>query len=249
MTEPSEVSAAPVASSAERKTPGPAIVLIEDEVQIRRFLRAALTGQGYRLFEAATGEEGLVEAATRQPDLIILDLGLPDLESVEVIRRLREWASIPIIILSARGQERDKIAALDAGADDYVSKPFGVGELLARMRVALRHVAHGPGDLGESTFSVGELQVDLGRRQVVVAGNAVHLTPIEYRLLNTLVRYAGKIVTHQHLLREVWGPNQTDQAQYLRVYVAQLRRKLEADPARPRYLLTEPGVGYRLASE
>jgi two-component system KDP operon response regulator KdpE len=249
MSEPSEVSAAPVVSSAERQTPGPAIVLIEDEVQIRRFLRAALTGQGYRLFEAGTGEEGLVEAATRQPDLIILDLGLPDLDGLEVIRRLREWANIPIIILSARGQERDKIAALDAGADDYVSKPFGVGELLARMRVALRHVAHGPGDLGESTFSVGELQVDLGRRQVVVAGNAVHLTPIEYRLLNTLVRYAGKLVTHQHLLREVWGPNQTDQAQYLRVYVAQLRRKLEADPARPRYLLTEPGVGYRLASE
>jgi len=249
MTEPSEVSAAPVGSSAERQTLGPAIVLIEDEVQIRRFLRAALTGQGYRLFEAATGEEGLVEAATRQPDLIILDLGLPDLDGLEVIRRLREWASIPIIILSARGQERDKIAALDAGADDYVSKPFGVGELLARMRVALRHVAHGPGDLGESTFCVGELQVDLGRRQVLVAGNAVHLTPIEYRLLNTLVRYAGKLVTHQHLLREVWGPNQTDQAQYLRVYVAQLRRKLEADPARPRYLLTEPGVGYRLASE
>jgi two-component system KDP operon response regulator KdpE len=249
MTEPSEIPAAAPASSAERQTPGPTIVLIEDEVQIRRFLRAALTGQGYRLFEAATGEEGLVEAATRQPDLIILDLGLPDLDGFEVIRRLREWASIPIIILSARGQERDKIAALDAGADDYVSKPFGVGELLARMRVALRHIAHGPDDPGESTFSVGELQVDLGRRQVVVAGNAVHLTPIEYRLLATLIRYAGKILTHQHLLKEVWGPNQTDQAQCLRVYVAQLRRKLEMDPARPRYLLTEPGVGYRLASE
>ena len=233
----------------ERDLPGPAIVLIEDEAQIRRFLRVALIGQGYRLFEAAAGETGLVEAATRQPDLIILDLGLPDLDGFEVIRRLREWATIPIIILSARGQERDKIAALDAGADDYVSKPFGVGELLARMRVALRHSAHGAGDLGESAFGVGELHVDLGRRQVTVAGNAVHLTPIEYRLLTTLIRHAGKLLTHQHLLKEVWGPNQTDQAQYLRVYVAQLRRKLESDPARPRYLLTEPGVGYRLALE
>ena len=230
-------------------TTGPAIVLIEDEPQIRRFLRPALTGQGYRLFEAATGEAGLVEAATRQPDLIILDLGLPDMDGFEVIRRLREWTAIPIIILSARGQERDKIAALDAGADDYVSKPFGVGELLARMRVALRHLAHAPGDPGESTFAVGDLQVDLVRRQVLVAGAPIHLTPIEYRLLTTLIHHAGKILTHQHLLREVWGPHQTDQAQYLRVYVAQLRRKLERNPARPRYVLTEPGVGYRLAAE
>jgi len=249
MTDPSPIPTTLNLEPMEKDLPSPVIVLIEDEAQIRRFLRAALTGQGYHLFEAATGEAGLVEAATRQPDLIILDLGLPDLDGLEVIRRLREWATIPIIILSARGQERDKIAALDAGADDYVSKPFGVGELLARMRVALRHAAHAGSDSGESTFSVGELQVDLGRRQVVVAGNAVHLTPIEYRLLATLIRHAGKILTHQHLLREVWGPNQTDQAQYLRVYVAQLRRKLERDPARPRYLLTEPGVGYRLASE
>jgi two-component system, OmpR family, KDP operon response regulator KdpE len=249
MTDPSRPSSVLDTAPAAEHPPGAAIVLIEDEVQIRRFLRVALTGQGYRLFEAATGEEGLVEAATRQPDLVILDLGLPDLDGFEVIRRLREWATIPIIILSARGQERDKIAALDAGADDYVSKPFGVGELLARMRVALRHAAHAGSDPGESTFSLGELHVDLGRRQVVVAGNAVHLTPIEYRLLATLIRHAGKILTHKHLLKEVWGPNQTDQAQYLRVYVAQLRRKLEADPSRPRYLLTEPGVGYRLASE
>ena len=249
MTDPSPIPATLNLEPTEKDLPSPVIVLIEDEAQIRRFLRVALTGQGYRLLEAATGEAGLVEAATRQPDLIILDLGLPDLDGLEVIRRLREWATVPIIILSARGQERDKIAALDAGADDYVSKPFGVGELLARMRVALRHAAHAGSDLGESTFSVGELQVDLGRRQVVVAGNAVHLTPIEYRLLATLIRHAGKILTHKHLLKEVWGPNQTDQAQYLRVYVAQLRRKLERDPARPRYLLTEPGVGYRLASE
>jgi two-component system KDP operon response regulator KdpE len=240
MTEQSE--GAPVA-------PGPAVVLIEDEPQIRRFLRASLASQGYRLFEAATGQEGLVEAATRQPDLIILDLGLPDMDGFEVIRQLREWTAIPIIILSARGQERDKIAALDAGADDYVSKPFGVGELLARMRVAGRHAARNPGDPTETTFSLGELHVDLVHRQVTVAGNAVHLTPIEYRLLITMIRHAGKILTHQHLLKEVWGPNQTEQSQYLRVYIAQLRRKLEVDPARPRYVLTEPGVGYRLAEE
>ena len=240
---------APSSEPEASHTPAPGIVLIEDEPQIRRFLRPALAGQGYRLFEAATGEAGLVEAATRQPDLVILDLGLPDMDGIEVIRRLREWTAIPIVILSARGQESDKIAALDAGADDYVSKPFGIGELLARTRVALRRAARGPGEAGEATFSIGDLQVDLGRRQVMVAGEAVHLTPIEYRLLTTLIRYSGKILTHQHLLREVWGPNQTDQAQYLRVYIAQLRRKLEKDPARPRYLLTEPGVGYRLAAE
>ncbi len=246
--EPADGSAASAGAEATQAPP-PAIVLIEDEPQIRRFLRPALAGQGYRLFEAATGEAGLIEAATRQPDLIILDLGLPDMDGIEVIRRVREWTAIPIIILSARGQESDKIAALDAGADDYVSKPFGIGELLARMRVALRHAAHGSGESGEAAFAIGDLQVDLSRRQVTLAGEAVHLTPIEYRLLTTLIRHAGKILTHRHLLREVWGPNQTDQAQYLRVYVAQLRRKLEKDPARPRYVLTEPGVGYRLAAE
>ena len=228
---------------------GPVVLVIEDDPQIRRFLRASLGTHGYRLFEATAGETGLVEAATRQPDVVILDLGLPDIDGLEVIRRLREWTSLPIIVLSARGQERDKIAALDAGADDYVSKPFGVGELLARMRAALRHATRNPDDAGESTFSLGELHVDLPKRQVSVAGNQVHLTPIEYRLLTTLIRYAGKVLTHRQLLLEVWGPPYADQAHYLRVYMAQLRRKLEADPARPRYLLTEPGVGYRLASE
>jgi two-component system, OmpR family, KDP operon response regulator KdpE len=249
MPEPSNTLSVPPPAPETTGAPGQGVVLIEDEPQIRRFLRVALVGQGYRLFEAATGEAGLVEAATRQPDIVILDLGLPDVDGLEVIRRLREWTAIPIIILSAREQERDKIAALDAGADDYVSKPFGVGELLARMRVALRHAAQGPSDPGESTFSIGDLQVDLVRRQILVAGTPVHLTPIEYRLLTTLIRHAGKILTHQHLLREVWGPNQTDQAQYLRVYIAQLRRKLERNPAQPRYVLTEPGVGYRLAAE
>jgi two-component system, OmpR family, KDP operon response regulator KdpE len=249
MTEQPEESPHPTASTSAPETPGPAVVLVEDEPQIRRFLRASLVSQGYRLFEAATGQEGLTEAATRQPDLVILDLGLPDIDGLEVIRQLREWSAVPIIVLSARGQERDKISALDAGADDYVSKPFGVGELLARMRAALRHATSSPSDPGESIFSVGELHVDLVRRQVTVSGSLVHLTPIEYRLLTTLIRHAGRMLTHQHLLKEVWGPNQTEQAHYLRVYVAQLRRKLEADPTRPRYVLTEPGVGYRLAAE
>jgi len=228
---------------------GPAVVLIEDEPQIRRFLRASLLSHGYRLFEGATGAEGLTEAATRQPDVIILDLGLPDMDGLEVIRQLRDWTQAPIIVLSARGQERDKIAALDAGADDYVSKPFGIGELLARMRVALRHAARKHNEPDEPVFSVGDLHVDLGQRKVTVGGKPVHLTPIEYRLLATLIQHAGKLLTHRQLLNEVWGPPYTEQAHYLRVYTAQLRRKLEADPARPRYILTEPGVGYRLAAE
>jgi two-component system KDP operon response regulator KdpE len=228
---------------------GPVVVLIEDEAQIRRFLRAALIGNSFRLFEAATGEAGIVETATRQPEIVILDLGLPDIDGLEVIRRIREWSSIPIIILSARGQESDKILALDAGADDYVSKPFNVGELLARMRVALRHAARRTGETGETSFAVGDLHVDFIKRQVHVGDRPVHLTPIEYRLLTTMVKHAGKVLTHHHLLTEVWGPQQADQAHYLRVYAAQLRRKLERDPARPRYILTEPGVGYRLAEE
>ncbi len=227
---------------------GALVLLIEDEPQIRRFLRAALVAQGYRLVESTTGEDGLVQATTRQPDLVIVDLGLPDLDGVDVIKKLREWASMPIIVLSARGQERDKITALDAGADDYVSKPFGVGELLARMRVALRHVAR-EREPDEPIFTAGDLKVDLARRKVFTGDKEVHLTPIEYKLLTTLVRYAGKVLTHRQLLKEVWGPPYADQAHYLRVYMAQLRRKLEEDSARPRYFLTEPGVGYRLASE
>ena len=228
--------------------PDPVIVLIEDEPQIRRFLRATLTGQGYRLFEAATAADGLVEVASRQPAVVIIDLGLPDLDGLEVIRRLREWSKVPVIVLSARGQERDKVTALDAGADDYVSKPFSAGELLARLRVALRHAA-GAAHEDSAAFTVGELQVDLLRRHVAVAGTEVKLTPIEYKLLATLVRYAGRVVTHQQLLRDVWGPSHDDQSHYVRVYMAHLRHKIEAEPAQPRYLLTEPGVGYRLAAE
>jgi two-component system, OmpR family, KDP operon response regulator KdpE len=229
--------------------PEPVVVLVEDEAQIRRFLRATLTGQGYRLFEATTGADGLVEVASRQPDVVIVDLGLPDLDGLEVIQRLREWSAVPVIVLSARGQERDKVTALDAGADDYVSKPFSAGELLARIRVALRHTAGASHEGSEAAFRVGELQVDQLRRHVSVRGAEVRLTPIEYKLLTTLVRHAGKVVTHQQLLREVWGPSHEDQAHYVRVYMAHLRHKLEAEPARPRYLLTEAGVGYRLSTD
>ena len=229
--------------------PDPVVVLVEDELQIRRFLRATLAGQGYRLFEATTGADGLIEVASRQPDVVIVDLGLPDMDGLEVIRRLREWTAVPVIVLSARGQERDKVTALDAGADDYVSKPFGAGELLARIRVALRHTAGASHEGEDAAFKVGELEVDQLRRHVSLRGVEVKLTPIEYKLLTTLVHHAGKVVTHQQLLREVWGPSHDDQAHYVRVYMAHLRHKLEAEPARPRYLLTEPGVGYRLAAE
>jgi two-component system, OmpR family, KDP operon response regulator KdpE len=229
--------------------PDPVVVLIEDELQIRRFLRATLSGQGYRLFEATTGADGLIEVASRQPDVVIVDLGLPDMDGLEVIRRLREWTTVPVIVLSARGQERDKVTALDAGADDYVSKPFGAGELLARIRVALRHTAGASHEGDEAAFKVGELEVDQLRRHVTIRGAEIKLTPIEYKLLTTLVRHAGKVVTHQQLLREVWGPSHEDQAHYVRVYMAHLRHKLEVEPARPCYLLTEPGVGYRLNVE
>jgi two-component system KDP operon response regulator KdpE len=240
-----------VAERSQRRddVAAPCVVVIEDEPQIRRFLRASLGGAGYRLFEAASGADGLMEAASRQPDVLLVDLGLPDVDGLDVIKRVRECSTVPIIVLSARGQESDKIAALDAGADDYLSKPFGVGELLARLRVALRHAARRDGDPLDSTFAVPDFQVDLGRRRVVAHDVEVHLTPIEYRLLATLVRHAGKVVTQRQLLQDVWGPNATEQAHYLRVYMAHLRRKLEKDPAQPRWLLTEPGIGYRLLAE
>jgi len=227
----------------------PVVLVIEDEPQIRRFLRATLSAHGYRLVEAATAQEGLMHAATRQPEIVILDLGLPDLDGLELTRQLREWSAMPIIVLSARGQESDKVAALDAGADDYLTKPFGVGELLARMRVALRHTARIAQEPGEAVFTVGDLRIDMARRQVFVANQEVHLTPIEYKLLTTLVRYAGKVVTHHQLLREVWGPGASSETHYLRVYMGQLRHKLEANPTRPRYLVTESGVGYRLRTD
>ena len=229
--------------------PDPSVVVIEDELQIRRFLRVALTGQGYRVFEASTGEDGLIETATRQPDVVILDLGLPDIDGLQVIARIREWSAVPIIVLSAREQEQDKVKALDRGADDYVSKPFGVEELLARMRVALRHRARVDTEPEKSAVTLGDIHVDLALRRVLRDGAEVHLSPIEYRLFSTLVRHAGRVVTQNQLLREVWGPNAEGQSHYLRVYMAHLRRKLERDPTRPKYLLTEPGVGYRLLTE
>jgi two-component system KDP operon response regulator KdpE len=224
------------------------VLVVEDEPQVMRFLRASLPAHGYRLIEAVTGQQALVEASTRAPDLILLDLGLPDVDGVEVARRVREWSKVPIVVLSARGQERDKIQALDAGADDYLTKPFGVGELLARMRVALRHAARAGGD-GEPVFESGELKVDLAARQVFLAGVEVRLTRTEFNLLAALVKNGGKVVTHRQLLREVWGPAATDRSHYLRVYMGQLRHKLESEPARPRYLLTEIGVGYRLRAD
>jgi two-component system KDP operon response regulator KdpE len=229
--------------------PAPVVLLIEDEPQMRRFLRAALENEAYSLVEAATAREGLAQAAGRNPDVILLDLGLPDGDGIDVTRRIREWTRTPIVVISARGQERDKVAALDAGADDYLTKPFGVGELMARLRVALRHAARAPDAPAEPVFAVGDLRVDLAHRRTFVADREVHLTPTEYKLLTTLVRHAGKVLTHRHLLREVWGPNAVEHSHYVRVYMTQLRHKLEADPARPRYLLTEPGVGYRLREE
>lgn len=224
--------------------PTPTVLVIEDEAQMRRFLRASLTGNGYQVFEAATGEEGLSQAAQRNPDLVLLDLGLPDQDGLKVTERLREWARMPIIVISARGKEEDKINALDAGADDYLTKPFGIGELLARLRVALRHAVRTAS--GASEFRFGEVKVDLTRRQVLKGDAEVHLTPIEYKLLTTLIKYEGKVITHRQLLKEVWGPGSAEQTQYLRVYMGQLRHKLEQNPSRPQFLTTEPGVGYRL---
>jgi two-component system KDP operon response regulator KdpE len=229
--------------------PQPLVLLIEDEPQMRRFLRTALESHDYRFVEAVTGREGLAQAAGRNPDVILLDLGLPDLDGVDLTRQLREWSTTPVIVISARGREQDKIAALDAGADDYLTKPFAVGELLARLRVALRHVTVAGSAGSEPVFTVGELVVDRTRRQVTVGGRDVHLTPTEYKLLVTLVQYAGRVITQRQLLREVWGINAIQHTHYLRVYMAQLRHKIEPDPARPRWLLTEPGVGYRLKDE
>ena len=222
------------------------ILLIEDEPQMQRFLRIVLQGQGYRFIEAQTGQEGLVQAATRSPDIILLDLGLPDIDGLEVTRRLREWSDIPIIVLSAREQEQDKIKALDAGADDYLTKPFGAGELLARIRVAIRHKVMQQSTTGEPVFILDNLRVDMSLRQVFLNEQEVHLTPIEYKLLTVLIQNAGKVITHNQLLKEVWGPSYSKETQYLRVYMTQLRHKLELDPARPRFLINEPGIGYRL---
>lgn len=233
----------------------PIAILIEDEPQIRRFVRAALEGEGWQVFESDTAQRGLVEVGTRKPDLLIVDLGLPDVDGLEVIRDVRGWSNVAIVVLSARTDESDKIAALDAGADDYITKPFGVGELLARVRANLRRprAAAGEGSSNatkaDPVFRFGEVAVDRVARLVHRAGVEVHLTPIEYRLLTVLISNAGRVMTHRQLLREVWGPSHAEQSHYLRIYMGHLRQKLEVDPAQPRHLLTEIAVGYRLMVE
>ncbi|SMC25033.1 two-component system, OmpR family, KDP operon response regulator KdpE [Andreprevotia lacus DSM 23236] len=224
------------------------VIVIEDDKPIRRFLSTTLEAEGMHVHEAETGKQGLIDVATRKPDLVILDLGLPDIDGVDVIARLREWCTLPILVLSARTQEAEKVAALDAGADDYLTKPFGVAELMARLRVLLRRHA-GQSASPQSEFTFGDVHVDLAGRQVFKGDEAVHLTPIEYRLLTTLIRHAGRVLTHRELLREVWGPSHSESSQYLRVYMGHLRQKLEDEPALPRYIVTETGVGYRLLAE
>jgi two-component system, OmpR family, KDP operon response regulator KdpE len=224
-------------------TAGPLVLLVEDEPQMRRFIRASLGAHGYRLVEAATAAQGQQLAASHNPEVVLLDLGLPDGDGIAFARELRTWSKAPVIVLSARGLEDDKVAALDAGADDYLTKPFGVKELLARLRVALRHAQQAP---EAPVVALGPLNLDLARRVVTVDGQQVHLTPIEYRLLAYLAQHAGKVLTHRQILLEVWGPGAAHQTHYVRVHMAELRKKLEADSARPKLLITEPGVGYRL---
>jgi two-component system KDP operon response regulator KdpE len=226
----------------------PTVLLVEDEKQMRRLVTISLKANDYDVVEAESAEEGVKQAAAYTPDLVLLDLGLPDTDGFSVIRRIREWSTMPIIVISASGQEEKKVRALDEGADDYLTKPFGAAELLARIRVALRHAARGPDST--SIVKIGdEIQIDLVKRVVLVGAEEVHLTPIEYKLVTTLAKHAGMVMTHRHLLEQVWGPGHAHQMQYLRVYMTQLRHKLEKNPARPRFLLTEPGVGYRLKIE
>jgi two-component system KDP operon response regulator KdpE len=226
------------------KQPTARVLIVDDEPQIRRFLRTTLHAHEYGVVEAATGREALRCAADARPDIVILDLGLPDMDGLDVLSKIREWSSVPVIVLTVRGDERDKIAALDKGADDYVTKPFGSGELLARMRVALRHRAQEESD--DPLFQTGALVVDLGHRRVTLAGAEVRLTPKEYDILRLMVLHPGRVLTHQFLLREVWGPTYVGQSHYVRVFIGTLRQKIEPDPTQPRYILTEPGVGYRL---
>jgi two-component system, OmpR family, KDP operon response regulator KdpE len=225
------------------------ILLIEDESQMRRFLRVTLKGYGYRLIEAIDGHDGLIQATTRNPDIVLLDLGLPDMDGIDLVKTIREWSEMPIIVITAREQEEDKIRTLDAGADDYLTKPFGAGELLARIRVSLRHKTLRISGQKSPVFVMDDIRVDLASRQVFVKDQEVHLTPIEYRLLTVLIKNAGKVVTHSHLLREVWGSVYSQQQQYIHVYMAQLRKKLGSGGARASFLINEPGIGYRLRAD
>lgn len=226
----------------------PIALVLEDEAEIRQFVCRSLSAEGWQVFEAATLKQGRIEVGTRRPDLVIADLGLPDGDGVDFVRELRAWSGVPIIVLSARTHESEKVAALDAGADDYITKPFGVAELLARTRANLRRIRAGR-STPELSFRFGDVEVDLAARCVRKAGAEVHLTPIEYRLLALLVANAGRVLTHPHLLREVWGPGHSQSTPYLRVYMGNLRQKLEADSAQPKYILTETGVGYRLLAD
>ncbi len=231
---------------SETAPPAHSVLIIDDEVQIRRLLRVTLEAAGYRVLEAANGEDGLAEAAQRNPDVIILDLGLPAMDGLTVLKRLREWSRAPVLVLSVQEGEGDKVAALDNGADDYMTKPFSTAELLARLRVVRRHAQP---ESDNAVFHSGALEMDLAARIVRIKGREIKMTPTEYSFLRLLARHAGKVVTHRQILKEVWGPAYGEQTHYLRVYVAHLREKLETDPARPELLLTEPGVGYRLVAE
>jgi two-component system KDP operon response regulator KdpE len=232
--------------ASDMTAPRATLLVVEDEPEIRRFLRATLAAEGYRVAESSTGRRGTIDATTHKPDLAIVDLGLPDFDGIEVIRRIRDWSAMPILVLSARTHERSKIEALDAGADDYVTKPFSVGELLARVRVALRHVARAAS--GDAELALEAATIDLAKRTATRDGNPIHLTPIEFRLLACLAKHLDLVVTHRELLTQVWGPTHARDTHYLRIYMKQLRDKLERDPLQPRHLLTETGVGYRLVS-
>jgi len=223
----------------------PSILLIEDERQMRRFLRVTLHSEKYHIMEAETAADGLSQAALQKPDVVLLDLGLPDMDGQEVIKKLREWSTVPIIVISAREQEGDKIKALNSGADDYLTKPFGAGELLARIRVAIRHATSKKTDQRDPVFIAEDLKIDFLKRQIHLGDHEIHLTPIEYRLLMVLINNAGRVMTHRQILKEVWGPPYIEQTQYLRVFMNQLRKKIEKDSTRPRFLLNEPGIGYR----
>ena len=227
--------------------PNPTILVVEDEPDIRRFLRSSLGTEGYSVVEAETGKRGVIDAGTQKPDLAIVDLGLPDIDGIDVIKQIRSWSPMPIIVLSARAQEQAKVQALDAGADDYVTKPFGVSELLARVRVALRHASRSAS--GKPAVKLGDVSVDLEKHIVGRSGEEIHLTALEFRLLNCLAQHLGMVVTHRQLLREVWGPSHVEHTHYLRIYMKQLREKLETDPEHPRYFLTETGIGYRLVAD
>lgn len=228
---------------------GPLVLVVEDEPQMRKFIRASLISHEYRILEAERASVAMMLITSQPPDMVLLDLGLPDGDGIDLTRKIREWSRVPIIVLSARGREDDKVAALDAGADDYLTKPFGVNELLARMRVAQRHAQAVSGPAAAQVVELGDLKIDLAKRQVTRAGEEVRLTPIEYKLLTLFVQHAGKVLTHRQILKEVWGPASMSQTHYVRVHLAELRKKVEADPSRPKLLVTEPGVGYRLRDQ